>query len=326
MAAPILLSFLQKSNFLIIVLILSVFLGITLTGLLNSIFSRSISATYIEIEKGDSLYKIIDELPLNYFDNLILKFFYSTKSNKNIYVGIYDVTGKNLKQYLEAILTGDLKQFKFQIIEGENIFDLKEKIANLGIKNDCVDFDCLEDNLFPFVEGTFFPDTYFLTSNDSLKKVLLNSQLRLLRLLESLWNSNQSYLDNKHDALILASIIEKEAGNKYEMPIIASVFHNRIKAGMKLQTDPTIIYGLLPNFDGDIKRKDILDNTNIFNTYVISGLPPTPIAMISESALLAVFQPKDTQYYYFVAKGNGEHYFSATLKEHEAAVRRYQLQ
>ncbi|MEY2973580.1 MAG: endolytic transglycosylase MltG, partial [Pseudomonadota bacterium] len=120
--------------------------------------------------------------------------------------------------------------------------------------------------------------------------------------------------------------IEKEAGNKIEMPIIASVFQNRIKAGMKLQTDPTIIYGLLPNFDGDIKRKDILDNTNIFNTYVISGLPPTPIAMISESALVAVFQPQDTQFYYFVAKGNGEHYFSATLKEHEAAVRRFQLQ
>ncbi len=301
-------------------------LAIAFAGLLNSIFSRSISDTLIEIKKGDSLYKKIDELPLNYIDNLILKFFYSTKLNKNIHVGIYDVTGKTLKQYLESILNGDLKQFKFQIIEGQNIFDLKEKINDLGISNDCIDFNCLQDGLFPFIEGSFYPDTYFLTSNDSLKQVLEKSQLRLLELLDRLWDNNQSYLENKYDALILASIIEKEAGNKIEMPIIASVFQNRIKAGMKLQTDPTIIYGLLPNFDGDIKRKDILDNTNIFNTYVISGLPPTPIAMISESALVAVFQPQDTQFYYFVAKGNGEHYFSATLKEHEAAVRRFQLQ
>ena len=232
----------------------------------------------------------------------------------------------SIGEYLNAILSGDLKYFKLQIIEGENIFDIATKIDNIFIDTDCPELTCLQNDLFPFIEGTLFPETYFLTSADSLKTVLIRSQQRLNNLLNDYWNNTQSELQNKYDALILASIIEKEAGNKSEMPIIASVFFNRIKKGMKLQTDPTIIYGLLPNFDGDIKKKDILDKNNPFNTYVIKGLPPTPISIISESSLDAVFNHTDSEFYYFVAKGNGEHYFSRTLEEHEAAVRKFQLQ
>ena len=302
------------------------FLGLAFIGSVQSVLNRPVKLQEVEITKGDTLFNRVNKLNLNYFEDVVIKTYYSLSSLNQIYSGVYDLTNMSIGEYLNAILSGDLKYFKLQIIEGENIFDIATKIDNIFIDTDCPELTCLQNDSFPFIEGTLFPETYFLTSADSLKTVLLNSQQRLNNLLNDYWNNTQSELQNKYDALILASIIEKEAGNKSEMPIIASVFFNRIKKGMKLQTDPTIIYGLLPNFDGDIKKKDILDKNNPFNTYVIKGLPPTPISIISESSLDAVFNHADSEFYYFVAKGNGEHYFSKTLEEHEAAVRKFQLQ
>jgi len=131
-------------------------------------------------------------------------------------------------------------------------------------------------------------------------------------------------LSTPYEALILASIIEKETGASAERPLIASVFLNRLKAGMRLQTDPTVIYGMGQSFDGNIRKKDLVADTP-WNTYTRDGLPPTPIAMPGAASLQAVVKPQASDYLYFVAKGDGSHQFSRTLDEHNRAVAKYQL-
>ena len=147
-------------------------------------------------------------------------------------------------------------------------------------------------------------------------------------LLTTLWESHgaESALPSAYAALTLASIVEKETGVASERALIAGVFTKRLRKGMRLQTDPTVIYGLGEEYDGDLKRSHLRDINNPYNTYVIKGLPPSPIALAGEAAIRAVFAPADTDALYFVAKGDGSHAFSATLSEHKANVRRFQLE
>jgi UPF0755 protein len=132
-------------------------------------------------------------------------------------------------------------------------------------------------------------------------------------------------IKTKEEALILASIIEKEAGNNNEKELIASVFLKRLTIPMRLQADPTIIYGLLPNFDGDIKKSDILDKNNIYNTYMINGLPPTPISMVSKSSLKAAIISQPGEYLFFVANSPTSHYFSKSYEEHLNMIKELKL-
>ena len=176
-------------------------------------------------------------------------------------------------------------------------------------------------------EGLFLPETWSYTRGDSDLDILRRSHLALNELLTSLWEQRSEglVLSSPYAALTLASIVEKETGVAGERMQIAGVFLRRLERGMRLQTDPTVIYGLGDDYDGNLKRRHLRDTTNPYNTYAIHGLPPTPIALPGEAALRAVFTSADGEALYFVAKGDGSHAFSATLEEHEDNVRRYQL-
>jgi UPF0755 protein len=175
-------------------------------------------------------------------------------------------------------------------------------------------------------EGLFFPDTYHFASGSSDVEILRRSYQAMKQKLGSVWESRNTGLpyESPYDALIMASIIEKETGRADERPLIASVFTNRLHIGMRLQTDPTVIYGLGDKFDGNIRKRDLTTDTP-YNTYTRDGLPPAPIAMPGLDSLRAAVNPAQSDKLYFVGKGDGSHYFSRTLEEHNRAVAKYQL-
>lgn len=175
-------------------------------------------------------------------------------------------------------------------------------------------------------EGRFFPDTYTYAKGASDLAILQRAARAMDKRLAEAWAQRQSELPlrSAEEALILASIVEKETGKPADRPLISSVFHNRLRMGMMLQTDPTVIYGLGERFDGNLRKKDLLADTP-YNTYTRAGLPPTPIAMPGKAALLAAVQPARTKALYFVAKGDGSSHFSSSLDEHNQAVGRYIL-
>lgn len=174
-------------------------------------------------------------------------------------------------------------------------------------------------------EGRFFPDTYTYAKGSSDLAVLRRAMHAMDRHLEAAWaqRASDTPLKSADEALILASIVEKETGRPGDRAQIAGVFANRLRVGMLLQTDPTVIYGLGEKFDGNLRRRDLTTDTP-WNTYTRPGLPPTPIAMPGKAALLAAVQPAPTKALYFVARGDGSSHFSATLEEHNRAVNRYQ--
>jgi UPF0755 protein len=173
-------------------------------------------------------------------------------------------------------------------------------------------------------EGRFFPDTYTYAKGSSDLEVLRRAARAMDRRLAQAWEQRQADLPLRtpEQALILASIVEKETGKPADRPLIGGVFVNRLRLGMLLQTDPTVIYGLGERFDGNLRKRDLLTDTP-YNTYTRAGLPPTPIAMPGKAALLAAVQPARTQALYFVAKGDGGSHFSASLQEHNRAVNKY---
>ncbi|OJI45892.1 putative aminodeoxychorismate lyase [Vibrio vulnificus] len=174
------------------------------------------------------------------------------------------------------------------------------------------------------LEGLFLAETYHYTYGTSDVELLKRAHEKLNRVLDKHWQQRQDKLPlkNSYEALILASIIEKETAIDEERERVASVFVNRLNKRMRLQTDPTVIYGMGEAYDGNIRKKDLRTPTP-YNTYVINGLPPTPIAMAGEASIAAALNPENSSYLYFVASGKGGHVFSKTLAEHNRAVRAY---
>ena len=295
------------------------------SAFLNSIPIKD--KNYIDVYEGSSMYAVLDNLKLS---SLINKFFFriylNTNSIKSFQAGEYDIKNKNFKEIIDILVNGKTFTHSFMIIEGMNIYDIEKELESSFLINDCSLLVCIKTN-YPFKEGVLYPDTYFYKKGMKASTLLNKSHKKLDDFLNTIWikKADNDILKDKYQALVLASVIEKEAGNYAEKPDIASVFLKRISIGMKLQADPTIIYGLLPNFDGDIRKSDILDKNNIYNTYMINGLPPTPISISSPSSIEAAILSIPGEYLFFVANSPNSHYFSRTYDEHLNMIKKVGL-
>ena len=281
---------------------------------------------FYTVIEGASFNSILEDFALHPVQKFLLKVYLKVNDINMAQAGHYYIKNKSWKDFIISVSQGDVVIFKLKIPAGKNLFEIKKILLQSNLNNDCNNFKCL-DNRYNFIEGTLKPDTYFYKDSSSLAKILQESQSEFFQFSIDLWQERNSKLPlrNLSDALILASIVEKEAGNEEEKSTIAGVFLHRLSIGMKLQADPTIIYGLMPDFNGDITKANLLDKNNPYNTYQIAALPPTPISTISQSSLEAVILGMKNDYLYFVAKGDGTHKFSKTYKEHLEAVKKYQL-
>ena len=282
---------------------------------------------FIDVYEGSTMYAVLDNLKLSSSINkLFFRIYLNTNSIKSLQAGEYNIENKDFKEIIDLLVKGKTYTHSLTIIEGMNVYDIEKELENSFLINDCSLLKCIKTN-YPFKEGVLYPDTYFYKKGMKASDLLNKSHKKLDDLLNTIWmkRPDNDILKNKYQALILASIIEKEAGNHSEKPDIAGVFLKRISIGMKLQADPTIIYGLLPNFDGDIRKSDILDKNNIYNTYMIKGLPPTPISMSSMSSIEAAILSTPGEYLFFVANSPSSHYFSKTYAEHLNMIKKVGL-
>jgi UPF0755 protein len=263
---------------------------------------------------------------------LLYAWFRWSGQSRRIKAGSYEIdAGITLPQLLAKLTSGDVTQTSLAIVEGTTFGDVKRLLrANPDVKNTILDLPDAElmarlgvPDANP--EGRFFPDTYFFAAGSTDVALLNRARRALDARLAAGWENRASDLPfaSPYEALILASIVEKETGRAVDRPLIASVFVNRLRKGMRLQTDPTVIYGMGGRFDGDLRKRDLEADTP-WNTYTRDGLPPTPIALPSQASLDAVLNPPATDYLYFVARGDGASKFSATLAEHNRAVAKFQ--
>ncbi|MEH6550865.1 MAG: endolytic transglycosylase MltG [Pseudomonadales bacterium] len=238
-----------------------------------------------------------------------------------------------LRQLLPILLRGQAVQYAVTLIEGWRAVDALAALA----ENDVLQLTDLNPVLIAqqlelgetafSLEGRLFPDTYFFERGVSTFDIVRRAKLQMDDVLSAEWSQRADELpyDNAYQALVMASIVEKETGVDAEREQIAGVFVARLRKGMRLQTDPTVIYAMGDQYQGNIRRKD-LRIVSPYNTYRVSGLPPTPIALPGQRSIYAALHPLENGMLYFVARGDGSHQFSATLEEHQAAVRKFQRQ
>ena len=321
-----------------------IILALLITGIFLSSAQNSLNAPLnlgtevrvFEVRQGDGLIRVLNALESEAL----------VESATKIRVGL----GLRSKSLV-------VKRGEYQLVEGESVLELLERMD----RNDVILYpitipegvtfrwflsalwehpqlarvldDPQDSRLLSLIqpyaspEGLFLPETYLIQRGDTDLDVLTRARRAMQEALAAAWEARARTLElnGPYEALILASIVEKETGVPNERPEIAGVFSRRLAQGMRLQTDPTVIYGLGSDFDGNLTRRHLRDEANLFNTYRIRGLPPTPIALPGREAILASVNPKDGDTLYFVAKGDGTHAFSRTLSEHEENVRRYQL-
>lgn len=251
-------------------------------------------------------------------------------SKAHIRSGLYELSSNmTVNDLLNNLVNGKVKIFSVTLVEGQTIKEWRAQLAKLPhlVVTEQMFDDVLaqhgDDSNLP--EGKFFPDTYHYQAEENAKVLLNQGYLEMQANLAKAWQGRAKNLPLKtpYELLILASIIEKETGQAGERDVISAVFINRLRKGMRLQTDPTVIYGMGDKFDGNIRRQDLLTTTP-FNTYRIKGLPPTPIAAPGLASLMAAAHPANVDYLYFVSKNDGSHVFSKTLAEHNRAVNKYQ--
>ncbi|EIJ70407.1 endolytic transglycosylase MltG [Pasteurella bettyae] len=258
----------------------------------------------------------------------------------NVKAGTYSLNGiTTLGELLRLLNTGKEAQFSLRFTEGETWRQVKQSLlhaphltSELKDKTEeeiFTQFNALLPewnavNEWKTLDGWIYPDTYNYTPYSTDTALLKRAIEKMVKILNKAWQTRDEGLPlkNPYEMLILASIVEKESSIATERGKIASVFLNRLRVNMKLQTDPTVIYGMGENYTGNLRKKD-LETPTPYNTYVIDGLPPTPIAMPSEESLMAVAKPEKTDFLYFVADGSGGHKFTRNLNEHNRAVQEY---
>ncbi|WP_394392533.1 endolytic transglycosylase MltG [Shewanella woodyi] len=287
----------------------------------------------IELKRGTSFYQLVSLLEQRALisDGWKLKILVKLHPElAKIRTGLYEIKpGETVSGLLEKLNQGKEKVFAVTLVEGQSIKEWTAILNTLPHTETTEDVFNLvlseqgDDSALP--EGKFYPDTYHYRAGDNIKLLVTQSYNKMQQELEAAWAGRADNLPLKspYELLIMASIIEKETGKASERPWISAVFINRLNKGMRLQTDPTVIYGMGESYKGDITRKALREMTP-FNTYRINGLTPTPIAAPSGAALLAAAHPAEVNYLYFVSKNDGSHIFSRTLVEHNRAVNKYQ--
>jgi peptidoglycan lytic transglycosylase G len=255
----------------------------------------------------------------------------------NIKAGEYFFpAGLTPKTLLEKVEAGEVREYQVTLVEGWTVQQAYsalhkqkklKKLLGQSWQDRLTKKITVREQTFSVLEGLFFPDTYQYSSEVSDEDILIQAYQRLQTVLNEEWEKRDSALpyNNPYDALIMASLIEKETGQASERTRISGVFVRRLNKGMRLQTDPAVIYGLGAQFNGNLRSKHLKDKTNLYNTYRHHGLPPSPIALVGREAIYAALHPAQGKALYFVAKGDGSHYFSDTLEEHRRAVRKYQI-
>ena len=302
---------------------------------LNAPLPMGDAALELEVEPGTTprgVARSVQAAGVQVDARLLYAWFRLSGQDRQIRAGNYELPpGTTPRSLLQKLVRGEESLRALTLVEGWNFRQVRAALAaEESLRHDSAalsDADLMVQLERPGVhpEGRFFPDTYAYAKGSSDLAVLRRALHSMDRRLEAAWSqrATDTPLKSADEALILASIVEKETGRASDRGQIAGVFANRLRIGMLLQTDPTVIYGLGEKFDGNLRRRDLQTDTP-WNTYTRAGLPPTPIAMPGKASLLAAVQPERTQALYFVAKGDGTSQFSESLLEHNRAVNRYQ--
>lgn len=341
-----------------ILLVLALIAAFLLAMVYQTLFGRlDQPEQMVTIEKGQTYYGLLPDwqrqIPL--FSSTVAKAYIKSQGLESLHAGTYQLPANpTITETLHILQQGaEVAMVKVQIIEGKRASDLYQTLKSTpGLKLEVLDkvetgegqvdntaitqalglSDILPESVRtssdPIVkqnlEGWFAPETYYYGEGTTDKQILLDLYKLQQQALDKAWASRDPDVPYKtpYEALVMASIIEKETSVPDERPLVAAVFANRINKGMRMQTDPTIIYGMGSRYDGNIRRSDI-DEKTAYNTYQINGLPPTPIALPSAASIEATLHPADSDALYFVATGNGGHKFTNSLSEHNRAVQEY---
>ncbi len=323
------------STFFIVLLIL---LGASYLAILHYIYnSPSVKEdVVVAIPVGSGLSGISSKLlesGVIVNDKLFILFVIKEGWQDDLKAGEYKFEkGLTMSDVANKIVQGDVQLDKVIIPEGLTVKEIARLLDQKGIVpesefiNETQNKELIEDLLGPGVnslEGYLFPETYSYSRSLTSKELITLMVQRFKAVYEPLSSLRNKINLTDTEILTLASIVEKETGAGFERPIISAVFQNRLRIGMKLDSDPTVIYGMGNNYNGNLRKRDLRQYTE-YNTYVIKGLPPSPIANPGEDSILAVLNPADVKYLYFVSKGDGTHHFSNSLREHQNAVNKYQ--
>lgn len=295
----------------------------------------------LDVAKGSTFGQVVRDLSaqgLLKYPKLLQLYVRFSQRGHHIQAGEYLLgAGTTPLDLIDMLEQGHVRTHAITLVEGWTLGQMRAQIARDNFLQKTLGDIAGKDLLQALgidaqagrnAEGLFFPDTYVFSGATSDRDILRQAYRRMEKVLDEEWQQRAQVLPykNAYEALIMASIVERETGVASERPEIAGVFVRRLQSDMLLQTDPAVIYGIGAQFDGNLRRRDLENADNPYNTYQHRGLPPTPIALPGRAAIRAALQPSAGDALYFVAKGDGTHQFSATLAEHEKAVRKFQIE